>query len=271
MNLRKNNFYYNLKKNDKLFFILKNLEILFKKAIDKLINYSNIESRVSKIEFLLGEIASNNNFEWEKFYLNGQYYRRKIVTELLSEINFNYIIETGTECGFSTVYFATFGKKVFSIEKSQAFFYLAKKRLKNYKNIILILNDSKNIGSILNEHKIDKEKQIFFYLDAHSEQDYPLLDELYIITSVYKNNLILIDDFQVPGDDGYGFDSFNGKKLNLNLITNSLKGNIYIYFPKISSKNETGRLRGYVLITNNNEIKKKLDSINELYLFNNQK
>ena len=49
--------------------------------------------------------------EWEKNYLNGQHFRREIVSKLLNKINFNFIIETGTEYGFSTAYFATFGKK----------------------------------------------------------------------------------------------------------------------------------------------------------------
>jgi hypothetical protein len=259
----------NLKKNDKLFFILKNIQILIKKLINKFISYSDAESRIGRIESVLAEIALNNKLDWEKFYLNGQHFRRKIISEILTSINFDYIVETGTEYGFSTAYFSTFNKKIFSIEKSKPLFYLAKKKLENFKNINLILNDSKNIEEILNKHKIDRENKVFFYLDAHSENDYPLLDELKFITSFYGNNLILIDDFQVPGDDGYGFDSFNGKKLNLNLISNSLIGENYIYFPKVSSKIETGRLRGYVLITNSNDIRKKLDSINELYFFNN--
>lgn len=258
-----------LKKNDKLFFILKNIQILIKKLINKLISYSDVESRISRIESVLAEIALNTDLEWEKFYLNGQHFRRKIISEILTSINFDCIIETGTEYGFSTAYFSAFSKEIFSIEKSKPLFYLAKKKLENFKNIHLILNDSKKIEIILNEYRIDKENRVFFYLDAHSENDYPLLDELKFITSFYNNNLILIDDFQVPGDDGYGFDSFNGKKLNLNLISNSLIGENYIYFPKVSSKIETGRLRGYVLITNNNDIRKKLDSISELYFFNN--
>lgn len=256
-----------IKKNDTLFFILKNVQLLFKKILNKIIRYSDIESRVGKIESVLVEANNNKKLEWEKYYLNGQHYRRKIISELLSKINFNSIIETGTEYGFSTAYFSTFDKKVFSIEKSKPLFYLAKKKLENFKNIHLILNDSKNIKNILDKNKIDKDSQVFFYLDAHSENDYPLLEELEFITTNYKNNLILIDDFQVPNDDGYGFDSFNGKKLNLKLIGNSLIGKNFIYFPNISSIIETGRLRGYVLITNNEDIKRELDAIKELYLF----
>lgn len=258
----------NLKKNDALFFILKNCQLLVKKILNKIIKYSDIESRVGRLESVLVEYDNNKKLDWEKNYLNGQYFRRKIVSGLLNNINFNCIIETGTEYGFSTAYFSTFNKKVISIEKSKPLFYLAKKKLENFKNIHLILNDSKNIENILNQNQIDKDSQIFFYLDAHSENDYPLLKELEFITSNYKKNLILIDDFQVPNDDGYGYDSFNGKKLNFKLIKNSLFGKNFIYFPKISSKVETGRLRGYVLITNYEEAKNKLDKMNEIYLFN---
>lgn len=257
----------NLKNNDKLFFILKNIQLLIKKILNKIIKYSDIENRVGQIESFLTEMDNDKKLEWEKYYLNGQYYRRKIISEILNKINFDFIIETGTEYGFSTAYFSTFGKKVFSIEKSRVLFYLAKKKLKNFRNIHLILNDSKNIKKILNQYEIDKESKVFFYLDAHSENDYPILEELEFITSNYQNNLIIIDDFQVPNDDGYGFDSFNGRKLNLKLISKSLIGKNFTYFPKISSSIETGRLRGYVLVTNNDDIKKKLDSINELYIF----
>ena len=40
-------------------------------------------------------------------------------------------------------------------------------------------------------------KKIFFYLDAHSEDDYPLIDELSFIIKNIENFVILIDDFQV--------------------------------------------------------------------------
>ena len=38
---------------------------------------------------------------------------------------------------------------------------------------------------------------IFFYLDAHADDDYPLEEEIKFITKNYNNFLILIDDFEV--------------------------------------------------------------------------
>jgi len=117
----------NIKKNDILFFVLKNIQLLIKKILNKIIRYSDIESRVGRIESVLVEADNDKKLEWEKHCLNGQHYRRKIISELLNKINFSSIIETGTEYGFSTAYFSTFNKKVFSIEKSKPLFYLAKK------------------------------------------------------------------------------------------------------------------------------------------------
>ena len=56
---------------------------------------------------------------------------------------------------------------------------------------------------------------VFFYLDAHWEDDLPLLEEIEVIFSHRDRATIMIDDFCVPGTD-YGFDDYGaGKTLNL--------------------------------------------------------
>lgn len=258
-----------LKSNNAIFYIIKNIQILGNKLINKLINLSNIHYKLEKIENALKEIDNQKELEWEKFCLNGQIYRKKIITKLLNKIKFDSLIETGTEYGFSTIFFSQFVKKIISIEKSKSLHYIAKIRLKNFKNINLVLEDSKNLKNILSKININKNEKNFFYLDAHSENDYPLLDELEFIDKNYKNSLVVIDDFQIPNDDGYGYDSFNGRKLNINLISKRISNDASFYFPKILSSLETGRLRGYVLISRNESIKTELDLIDELYLYKN--
>ena len=109
--------------------------------------------------------------------------------------------------------------------------------------------------------------QIFFYLDAHSEDDYPLLDEISYIVNNYKNYILLIDDFEVPNDENYGYDSYRGKKLNIKFIRNLLTKNEVIFFPKIPSHKETGRLRGYTIISKNETFNNTLENIEELSKF----
>ena len=111
------------------------------------------------------------------------------------------------------------------------------------------MNDSKNIDKILGKEGINLNTQnnIFFYLDAHSD-DYPLADEIIYIFNNYKNFVMLIDDFQVPNDDGYGYDSYRGKKLNLNFIKTYLQKE-YIFSPMSQHK----RNRSFKRIHNNNK------------------
>ena len=51
----------------------------------------------------------------------------KIITEILSKINFTNIVETGTEYGFTTKYLSQFCKKIITIEKSKPIYLIAKK------------------------------------------------------------------------------------------------------------------------------------------------
>ena len=102
------------------------------------------------------------------------------------------------------------------------------------------------LTNILGNEKNIVDSKIFFYLDAHSEGDYPLIEELDYIVNNVKEFVILIDDFQVPDDEGYGYDSFMGRKLNIKFIRDVIKQNFSFYFPSISSSEETGRLRGYI-------------------------
>src|SRR5206468_11787016 len=52
------------------------------------------------------------------------------------------------------------------------------------------------------------------YLDAHWNADLPLAEEIDIIFSRCPSAVVMIDDFQVPSDAGYGYDNYGpGKAL----------------------------------------------------------
>ena len=106
----------------------------------------------------------------------------------------------------------------------------------------------------------------FFYLDAHDDyQNNPLISELEIIFENLSNFIILIDDFQVPHDYRYGYDSEDGHFLNLSYIKNFInKDEIQIFFPKHKSDKETGLKRGSVYICKGSLSKKICNSISEL-------
>ena len=55
---------------------------------------------------------------------------------------------------------------------------------------------------------IKSKHDVFFYLDAHSEKNFPFFEEIDLICSYWYNSVVMVDDFQVPGDKGYIFDDY---------------------------------------------------------------
>jgi hypothetical protein len=59
-------------------------------------------------------------------------------------------------------------------------------------------------------------RTLFFYLDAHGyvSDDLPLAEEIDIVFSRCPSAVVMIDDFEVPSDAGYGYDDYGpGKAL----------------------------------------------------------
>jgi hypothetical protein len=68
---------------------------------------------------------------------------------------------------------------------------------------------------------------ILIYLDAHWEEEWPILDELSIISKTHYNNcVIIIDDIKVPFKNDIPYDTYNNVELTYEYIKNKLS-NIY--------------------------------------------
>ena len=189
--------------------------------------------------------------------LNNQNLRIQLVKELLESYKPLLIIETGTFLGDTTEFLSKFSN-VISIEKSRLFYYLSKSRFHNENQIQIIYGKSEvELKKIKNF-----EKNTFFYLDAHWGEGLPLKEEVEQITNNYLNYLICIDDFAVPNDNSWGFDSYDGTKLDIDMLKNL--ENTKIYFPDYNSDLESGEKRGSVFLTNS-------DNINYIFKKNNFK
>ncbi|MEO7673976.1 MAG: hypothetical protein ABIU09_07850, partial [Pyrinomonadaceae bacterium] len=91
------------------------------------------------------------------------------------------------------------------------------------------------------------------YLDAHWNADLPLFDEIALIGDNWSDSVVMIDDFEVPGDPGYSFDDYGGDaKLSLEYIQPLLKDKWSVFFPRAESKDETGFKRGCVVLVAKN-------------------
>ena len=120
-------------------------------------------------------------------------------TEYLKEsLNLDVFVEGGTYKGGTAKSMSEKFKKVYTIEKSDAMFDIAKENLKDIENITMLKGDTReHLHSIM-----ENNDNILFWLDAHwsggdtygEEDECPLIEELEVIFKYNKNYVILIDD-----------------------------------------------------------------------------
>ena len=90
------------------------------------------------------------------------------------------------------------------------------------KNFNIHLSDTRRyLEKILPNHK---NKNTFFYLDAHwDENDYPLLEELELLSSIsHLTPIIAIDDFKTPGK-AFGYDHYKNAICGADYIKDTVK------------------------------------------------
>ena|ERR1700683_469944 len=184
---------------------------------------------------------------------NGQHKRRELFLSLVLACRPAAIVETGTYVGASTEFMAKATKlPVYSVEADARNFGFAKMRLRRNRNVRLSLADSREflIDFIACNGARYGGYPLLFYLDAHWGDDLPLFDELANIFSFFSLAIVLIDDFQVPDDSGYGYDYYGfGKTLNRAYITRHLsKYQLAEFYPTTPSAAESGLRRGCVVL-----------------------
>lgn len=118
---------------------------------------------------------------------------------LKKKLNLDVFVEGGTYRGGTAKSMSESFRKVFTIEKSDSMFDIAKENLKDIPNVELLKGDTReHLRNIL-----DNNDNILFWLDAHwsggdtygEEDECPLIEELEIIFDYPdKNMVILIDD-----------------------------------------------------------------------------
>ena len=185
---------------------LKNIIYLtYKIFFDKKSNFRNLLIK-SPEEFFETEEYINKLI---KFYFsehnpfNGQKVRTEIVKDIISNENFDKIIETGTHIGNTTKFLSKFKIPIETVEINKYYSELSKLRFDQVDNVKVINENSAEYLKCL-----DKSLSYFIYLDAHWYSDLPLNNELEILSQV-KKQIILIDDFKVPYHNDWGFDKYN--------------------------------------------------------------
>jgi predicted O-methyltransferase YrrM len=180
---------------------------------------------------------------------NGQKGRQALIDDLLHILNPAAVVETGTFRGITAEWLAeNYSGPVLTCEKEKLYYLQAKARLGHLPNISLCLQDSRRFLREIVPTFPDRAS-LMFYLDAHWELDLPLKEELQIIFASHLDAVVLIDDFKVPGDSGYGWDNYGpGKSLDLELLDGVIPSGSRIFFPSMRSGEETGAARGCCVI-----------------------
>jgi hypothetical protein len=151
---------------------------------------------------------------WGPF--NGQTARQALFVDIIAKTQPQAIVETGTFLGVTTELMCQTGLPVFTIELHPRNYGFARARFWRRRNVKLLHGDSRTGLRRLLDGPLHSLSglTVFFYLDAHWNDDLPLADEVDIVFSRCPRAVVMIDDFEVPSDAGYGFDDYGpGKAL----------------------------------------------------------
>jgi hypothetical protein len=195
--------------------------------------------------------------------MNGQALRCLLVAEIIIHIKPAAIVETGTYLGTTTEWLSAFQIPVYTCEASAENFGFSSSRLRFLSNVQIINSDSRDALKSLKYGPLASEGPILFYLDAHWNEDLPLDNELGIIFSSWQQAVVLIDDFQVHDDPGYGFDDYGpGKRLTLDYVADKiLSFGLAAYYPRSASNEETGEKRGCIVLAKSDTMGQILSSV----------
>lgn len=183
---------------------------------------------------------------------NGQEVRKSIFYDIVENAGLKAIVETGSYVGTTTEHFARTNLPTFSIEGNKRYYGYAKARLRKFKNIKLYFGDSREKLSLLLRRELAGivRESLFFYLDAHWNEDLPLREEIEIIFTACSSAIVMVDDFKVPEDAGYNYDDYGvGKSLELDYLSDAIdRCQLAVFFPVKPSDQETGKKRGCVVV-----------------------
>ncbi len=185
---------------------------------------------------------------------NGQEGRKALFRDLAGAFPFRRIVETGTYLGDTTLWMSrASGLPVASCERDPTHFRLACARLSPHPGITLAQSDSRPFLRALAAAPGAGGEETLFYLDAHWGKDCPLEAEVEIIAGGWERFVALVDDFAVPGDEGYGYD-IHGTLLRPfpfeigRLRPVMARHRLGAWFPTLPSARESGSRRGCVVI-----------------------
>lgn len=183
---------------------------------------------------------------------NNQQRRLEMIRSVFERIRFLTVVETGTYRGSTTEFLADLaavsGASVITVEVQSRFYWYARWRLRKRRDVKIIMGDSVSTLRSLGAGG-EVAQPVFFYLDAHWEQHLPLREEVELIQRCWRDFVILVDDFQVPGDPGYAFDDYGpDARLTIEYLEPALQTDVARFWPAAHSSTETSTRKGCLVL-----------------------
>jgi hypothetical protein len=190
-----------------------------------------------------------------KFYdtgFHGDIYLLKLVDLLMSRCG--VFVETGTNVGSTLAYVAKRfpHSQCFSCEPDQAAYNYARKNTENCANVNLFNEMSETFLERILKKKNVVDAEVLFWIDAHGYGfQWPLREEVKLITSQRDSAFVLIDDFRVPGLDCFGYDRYGDQECSFDYIKEALSNTheYCMYYPTYTDRTSKHHpLRGWCLL-----------------------
>ena len=192
---------------------------------------------------------------------NGQEARKQIATEVIALMQPAAVVETGSYRGTTTAFFRDSGLPVYTVELKPQLYHYVRRRFRRDESVEVALGDSRDYLDRLSKRGDVPKARVLFYLDAHWEDDLPVQEELEMIRRVWRESVVMVDDFEVPDDPVYGFDDYGpGRALSLSSLQIEELG-YRIFWPSTPGEEETGERRGCVVLATPDEAAQRISGV----------
>lgn len=177
----------------------------------------------------------------------------KTVDTIIHQAGIQVFIETGSFYGVTTRHMAESypGIACYSCEPDTFRYKQATLATSEFSNCVLTNEESPELLERLAQKELIHQPTLF-WLDAHGYGfDWPLRRELELIVQHWDTPYILIDDFEVPGCEEFGYDTYDSQSCSYDYIADSinLRANTHIWYPTYDPQTVHWPARGWCLIT----------------------
>lgn len=202
------------------------------------------------INAFFGNLISQH--QWYELPFNGQVRRCLKILQILSDLNPDSAVETGTYLGTTTEFLTQIlSCKVHTIEVVPENADTAIRRFEESgcKDLVDIrIGDSSiELPKILDELSKEGKEKLFTYLDAHWESALPLKEELRALESWDGACIAVVDDFKIPDRQEYGFDTYDTSEVSAEYLGETT---FELWLVDEDSRFETGARRGTAYLIN---------------------